>query len=1077
MTTTSHFQKNPDYYMNIEDCKNRPTYNTNPRYKFFKQTIFTAGDEQQFEMYRDRSNGCICIENIDLSDNIFKDMTVGEHLDWEKYQNLTATSVDNTFKYMFHKMKKGLFIKIKNGKLDVYLPFSKVDYVNEWSDKIKYDKSRFNSIEDFFAYIYKLNGKTFDPKRYNKNINTWFGNNCMFRTEFPIFEGDASYTNFQDMFKTLCEERQVPDCELFLNKRDFPYIKLDSTEPYDSIYEEGTPLVSHNYDKYAPILGMVTTDVNADIPMPTWEDWARVSSEEDGKIFDTCRTYTEQFNIPWSEKKPIGVFRGSSTGCGTTPETNPRIKLAVMGKNPQIDESDGLPLIDTGVTQWNIRARKEPENEYLTTIEVKTLGLEAASPLSPQQQSSYKYIINVDGHVSAYRLSLEMRMGSVILLADSKYRMWFRNYLVPYVHYIPLKSDLSDLYEKILWCKSNDKKCEEIAQNAKKFYYTYLTKDAVLDYMQKLLVDLKSHTGVYVYNWTDPFAQQIEEEKIFIDEKMNEKVIFKSFNIPRHFRTYGYFEFMRSIFNTLDDKLIDNLTKVKDLAESRTIKVEQYSFNGMNLVIKWNKTIEKINENIHEIFLSYAYLNRLLADIPNFVYNFKLVQKSEDIGVLSEYIDGITFEEYIRSDRFNMIDYMSVLLQLNLAIRVAQVRCGFVHWDLYPLNIMIKFLDRPIKIDYVLSKDCIYTVETSIIPIIIDYGKSHIVHDSKHHGLIDLYQMNLFQDSFTLLCTSGIEVIQKRLDRQDFTSIMTLFNWLSSTHFIPKRFNNAKELKDFLYNAKKYSYILLQDKKDVITINPEVFIDFIIRTFRLSIIIRKNMRKTIHPFVMSPLALYHLNNSNTEQSVKNIFENIRSKCVYKNKIKFFNMYEYFTIYKHMNWIMQTIENINNKLLPVANMEYSKTMMHIKDTLKQDDYTNIEYDVLDKLPFNPLYNYKTFYDRFKMLELTEKVNFKSIYKNYIQYRQDVVDMMLSELFNRDDILKLEKNFSQLLKVEPFEQWSIISDIITFKYIVKTIIRDDAKHIIRDINTYKKSNCKNSNDAREILDDYKKIIKSV
>jgi len=334
--------------------------------------------------------------------------------------------------------------------------------------------------------------------------------------------------------------------------------------------------------------------------------------------------------------------------------------------------------------------------------------------------------------------------------------------------------------------------------------------------------------------------------------------------------------------------------------------------------------------------------------------------------------------------------------------------------------------------------------------------------------------MNLFQDSFTLLCTSGIEVIQKRLDRQDFTTVMTLFNWLSSTHFIPKRFNNAKELKDFLYNAKKYSYILLQDKKDVITINPEVFIDFIIRTFRLGIMIKKNIRKTVHPLVLSPLALHHLNESNTEQSIKNIFENIRSNCIYKHQIKFFNMYEYFTVYKHMTWIMQTIENVNNKLLPIANAEYGKTIIYLRDTLKQDDYVDLEYDLPKKMTIKPLYTYKTFYDRFQLLGLSKKVNFKSIYKNYIQYRQDIIDMMLSELFNRDDLIKLDKNFSQLLKAEPFEQWNTISDVMTFKYIVKTIIRDDAKHIIREINSSKKSDCK---DAREILEDYKQIIKNI
>ena len=49
---------------------------------------------------------------------------------------------------------------------------------------------------------------------------------------------------------------------------------------------------------------------------------------------------------------------------------------------------------------------------------------------------------------------------------DSKYIFWYKKLLQPYIHYIPIKSDLSDLLEKIKWCIDNDEKCKEIANNA-----------------------------------------------------------------------------------------------------------------------------------------------------------------------------------------------------------------------------------------------------------------------------------------------------------------------------------------------------------------------------------------------------------------------------------------------------------------------------------------------------------------------------------------------------------------------------------------------------------------------------------
>ena len=55
MTTTSHFQTKRDHYPSQQECSSasRQEDQTNPRYRYFTQTHFTAGDEEQFEQYRD----------------------------------------------------------------------------------------------------------------------------------------------------------------------------------------------------------------------------------------------------------------------------------------------------------------------------------------------------------------------------------------------------------------------------------------------------------------------------------------------------------------------------------------------------------------------------------------------------------------------------------------------------------------------------------------------------------------------------------------------------------------------------------------------------------------------------------------------------------------------------------------------------------------------------------------------------------------------------------------------------------------------------------------------------------------
>jgi hypothetical protein len=484
-----------DYFLSFEESKLKKTIQTNPKYKYFKQTHFTAGDEEQFhkKLGQLELGQTIYKSRIHLKKNIFKDFEF-KSLFWEKYKKSNTELIRmNTFNHFFNKFKKGTFVKIQNNELKVFLPFSKQKFVNEWSDKIKIDP-KYGNMYNFIEYINKMTGKSYKIN-INKFCNNWYANNCLIRYEFPIHEGDSNVPQMSDMLKTLCKERKIPDIEFFMNRRDFPQLKRNNTEAYEHLFGENQPLLSHNYTKYTPFLSMVTTKEHADIPIPTGDDWSRISSIEN-KFFTGSKEYPDvkQFNIPWIHRKPTAIFRGSSTGAGVTIDTNMRLKLAYLSVNLEMNSEP--PLLDAGITKWQLRPRKLKDCEYLQTIDIYNLekmGIKLVSFLTPIQQSEYKYIINVDGHVSAFRLSLEMSMGCCILLVESKYELWFKSLIKPMIHYVPVKEDLSDLIEKIKWCRDNDTEAEKIAENSKEFYKKYLDKNAILDYLQKIFVDLKKY--------------------------------------------------------------------------------------------------------------------------------------------------------------------------------------------------------------------------------------------------------------------------------------------------------------------------------------------------------------------------------------------------------------------------------------------------------------------------------------------------------------------------------------------------------------------------------------------------------
>ena len=295
---------------------------------------------------------------------------------------------------------------------------------------------------------------------------------------------------------------------------------------------------------------MVTTDKHNDIPFPTMEDWARVSCQEDSKLFyPDFKKYKYSFNTDWNSKKSIGVFRGASTGCGVSIDTNPRLKVSKLS----ISHPD---LIDAGITKWNCRPRKIMNHPTLEIIDPNKLGLPLVSFLSPVEQSNYKYIINVDGHVSAFRLSLELSMGSVVLLQESKYRVWFRKYLKEYEHYVPIKEDLSDLVEKIKWCREHDEECRKIAENSKLFYDTYLTKKGILDFVQVLFFNIKKTTGTYFYNYGS-IKDIIYQHQIKDIKNENKKVNDFSYKLEQNINSFGGIEiFLQNYLLSIPEKIM-----------------------------------------------------------------------------------------------------------------------------------------------------------------------------------------------------------------------------------------------------------------------------------------------------------------------------------------------------------------------------------------------------------------------------------------------------------------------------------------------------------------------------------------
>jgi hypothetical protein len=100
-----------------------------------------------------------------------------------------------------------------------------------------------------------------------------------------------------------------------------------------------------------------------------------------------------------------------------------------------------------------------------------------------------KIFFVVDGNVIASNHMYGFATGCVPFLLSNGV-CWFSHLIEPFVHYVPVRYDLSDLIERIEWVKANDDKARIIALNAVDFSKAYFSSEYQHKYIQEKLAEL-----------------------------------------------------------------------------------------------------------------------------------------------------------------------------------------------------------------------------------------------------------------------------------------------------------------------------------------------------------------------------------------------------------------------------------------------------------------------------------------------------------------------------------------------------------------------------------------------------------
>ncbi len=183
--------------------------------------------------------------------------------------------------------------------------------------------------------------------------------------------------------------------------------------------------------------------------------------------------------LPWAQRRDTVLWRGTSSGGGpVTTETmaaddrrlRPRVRMCLMLRS---------------VPGTDVKIRKIEDAAPLDRQRLVRHGV-VGNKIRQADWGRYKFALDIDGHSNAWsNFFVRLLLGCCVIKVQSEhgFRQWYYDRLTPWRHYVPVNADLTDLIEKIAWCRGHDAQCAAIAANgqalARAMTVTTETADAV----------------------------------------------------------------------------------------------------------------------------------------------------------------------------------------------------------------------------------------------------------------------------------------------------------------------------------------------------------------------------------------------------------------------------------------------------------------------------------------------------------------------------------------------------------------------------------------------------------------------
>lgn len=275
--------------------------------------------------------------------------------------------------------------------------------------------------------------------------------------------------------------------------------KIRNVDFLVSLHDDGER-IKFDYDRIVPIFVFAKNLTNKNYPIKI----PFVDFDVDYSVWSNAIQKAKlQDEYQWKNKLDVVYWRGSTTGQGYNIKdylSQPRVKLVDMSTHhPLLIDAKFVAIVGL-------------DGELHEIIE-KKFGI--VSRVDPTEQLKYKYLINMDGHTCTYPGFLwRLVSNSVVFKQETNNFQWFYPLLKPWVHYVPIKEDLSDLVEKIEYAKLHDKEMEEMSLHTQEYVGENLDVNGMQLYAAMTLNKYAEHQDFELTKPSDELKSQGLKDRV-----------------------------------------------------------------------------------------------------------------------------------------------------------------------------------------------------------------------------------------------------------------------------------------------------------------------------------------------------------------------------------------------------------------------------------------------------------------------------------------------------------------------------------------------------------------------------------